>query len=102
MTNRELRQNIADFLSEESLLEQLIEESGELIQSASKRLRILRGENPTPVTEEKNYSNLVEELADITTVAQVYEAKRDITSLEITEAESDKLKRWATRLALTD
>ena len=31
-------------MSEESLLEQMIEESAELIQAAAKRLRIIRGE----------------------------------------------------------
>ena len=37
---------VATLLSEEALLEQLVEECGELVQAAAKRLRIYRGEKP--------------------------------------------------------
>ena len=84
-------------MSEEALLEQLIEESGELIQVAAKRLRILRGESPTPVTLEKNMTALIEEMADVECCTSVYETKMHIRN-SITHSYFDKMDRWNMRL----
>ena len=48
-----------------AMLEQMAEEAAELAQAALKLARVLRGENPTPVTEEKAWKHLVEEYTDV-------------------------------------
>lgn len=84
-------------MSEEALLEQLIEESGELIQAAAKRLRILRGESPTPVTLEKNMDAIIEEMADVTCCTSVYEEKMHLRH-RISQSYFSKMERWNLRL----
>lgn len=83
-------------MSEESLLEQLIEECGELIQAGAKRLRILRGENPTPVTKDENLANLREEINDVSLCIDVLDWKFPV--LFSTE-KAKKYERWCERLA---
>lgn len=84
-------------LSEECLLEQLIEECGELVQASAKRLRILRGESPTPVTEEVNKDALAEEIADVMLCMDVYKGKA-LCEKKIRTIYTEKLKRWTERL----
>lgn len=91
--------------SEESILEGLIEEAGELIQAAAKRLRILRGESYTPVTREENFQNLKEELADVSLVSDVLienlgkgDAGACLLKKEIEAIELEKGVRWVERL----
>ena len=48
-----------------AMLEQLAEESAELAQAALKVARILRGDNPTPVTLKEAEEHLVEEYTDV-------------------------------------
>lgn len=43
---------IIDEIGEAACLEQLAEEAAELAQAALKMARIIRGENPTPLTKE--------------------------------------------------
>lgn len=50
-----------------AMLEQTAEEAAELAKAALKYARILRGENPTPVTEEEAVKNLIEEYTDVIT-----------------------------------
>lgn len=83
--------------SEEALLEQLIEESGELIQACAKRLRILRKESPTPVTIEKNKESLIEELADVSLCARAVIHKLHINS-KVMIIQDEKEDRWTERL----
>lgn len=52
-------------LSNAALLEALAEESSELAHASLKLARILRGENPTPVSQEEGFKNLEEEAADV-------------------------------------
>lgn len=54
-----------NLLPEEELLAQLAEERSEAAKAALKLRRARDGVNPTPVSEEEAFSNLVEELADI-------------------------------------
>lgn len=56
---------IAKRLSVPAILEQLAEEAAELAQAALKYARILRGENPTPVTKTDALQNLIEEKGDV-------------------------------------
>lgn len=48
-----------------AMLELLAEESAELSQAALKMARIMRGENPTPVTRMQAEKNLIEEYTDV-------------------------------------
>lgn len=48
-----------------AMLEQLAEEAAELSQAALKLDRVLRGENPTPVTQEEAEKHLIEEYTDV-------------------------------------
>ena len=84
-------------MSEDSLLEGLIEECSELIQAAAKRLRIMRGESPTPVTLAENEAHLIEELADAELNIQMIVKKLGAQS-EVDTIYLDKLKRWEKRL----
>ena len=52
-------------IGEEPLMELLGEECSELTHAALKMARVKRGENPTPVTEDKAKENLIEEIADV-------------------------------------
>ena len=59
------RVTIKHLIGEPALLEQLAEEATELAKAALKKARILRGENPTPVTLEKAGADLMEEFTDV-------------------------------------
>lgn len=59
------RNTVYDLLPEDELLTQLAEECSEAAKAALKLRRVRNGANPTPVSEEEAFGNLVEELADI-------------------------------------
>lgn len=84
-------------MSEEAILEQVIEEAGELVQAAAKRLRILRGESPTPVTLKDNFGNLIEEMADVRLCIDVTTEKL-MARHEVAEMYREKEERWENRL----
>lgn len=52
-------------IGEPAMLEQLAEEATELAKAALKKARVIRKENPTPVTLEEANANLIEETADV-------------------------------------
>lgn len=56
---------IKDQIGEPAMLEQLAEECTELAKAALKKARILRGENPTPITAEAADASLMEEYTDV-------------------------------------
>lgn len=91
---------LANFLSEEALLEQLLEECGELVQAASKRLRILRGENWTPCSADANSDNVREELSDVGLCIDVYRVKAGIDPTEFYSMKESKCARWIHRLGI--
>jgi NTP pyrophosphatase (non-canonical NTP hydrolase) len=84
--------NIEKLIGKPALLEQLAEEASELAQAALKLSRILRHENPTPVTEEEAISNLKEEFTDVIQCAEQLLLEIDIVQLELKE------KRWYSRI----
>ena len=57
--------NINEILDRPTLLEQLAEEAAELTKAALKLSRVLRDENPTPITETEAVINLLEEYTDV-------------------------------------
>lgn len=76
-----------------TLLDQLAEEATELAHAALKASRILRAENPTPVTPHEAESMVIEEWTDLCLVA-------DVIGLNMDEDIYDaKLKRWQSRLS---
>jgi NTP pyrophosphatase (non-canonical NTP hydrolase) len=85
-------ENIEKLIGKPALLEQLAEEASELAQAALKLSRILRGENPTPVTEEDAMTNLKEEFTDVVQCADQLLLEIDVTQLELKE------KRWYDRI----
>lgn len=80
-------------MTKSAMLDQLAEEASELCHAALKLSRILRGENPTPVTLEEAENNLVEEYTDLKSVADLLSLHTD-SRLYI-----DKRKRWEQRLS---
>lgn len=79
-------------INKAALLELLAEEASELTHAALKYARILRGENPTPVTEDQAYDNIIEEFTDVMLCSKQLgiEADDDIMAR--------KIKRWNDRL----
>lgn len=56
---------IIEEIGEAAMLEQLAEECTELAKAALKMARIIRKENPTPVTEKEAIANIWEEYTDV-------------------------------------
>ena len=54
-----------EHIGEPAMYEQLAEECAELGQAALKMARVLRKENPTPVTEDEASAMVLEEAADV-------------------------------------
>ena len=74
------------------LYEQMAEECIELAHACQKKARILRGENPTPVTSEEADDMVLEEFTDVMLVAGLLQLKPSNIQLR------DKLLRWRDRL----
>lgn len=85
-------------LSERALLEQLAEEAAELAQAALKMIRASNHENPTPVTQEEAYIDLIKECADISSclVALGYNTAKE--RLLIIQTMHEKQQRWVERI----
>ena len=89
MTNLE---TISSLTKTVTLLDQLAEEATELAHACLKASRILRAENPTPVTPHEAESMVIEEWTDLCLVA-------DVIGLSLDEDIYDaKLNRWTARL----
>lgn len=89
---------IAEKLTVPAALEQLAEEAAELAQAALKYARILRGENPTPVTKTEALQNLIEEKGDVEICLTVLGEKM-LLEIANTHLEKEaKKERWLHRL----
>lgn len=75
-----------------ALLEQLAEECAELGKAALKMARIVRRENPTPVTGEEALENLREEYTDVIQCAQELGLKPDLVKMK--EKKERFFERW--------
>lgn len=94
-----MEKQINEKLSKAAVMEQMAEEAAELAKAALKYARILRGENPTPVTEQEAIANLREEYADVQVCAAVIGANYGMIHPEIIDAlRLGKMRRWLDRL----
>lgn len=89
---------IAKRLSVPATLEQLAEEAAELAQAALKYARVLRGENPTPVTKTEALQNLVEEKVDVEICLTVLAEKISMERAKEYLVKKAKEERWLHRL----
>lgn len=86
---------IKESLSEAALCEQLAEECSELAHATLKFARILRGENPTPITKRKALGDIQEEIVDVLVCLDVLGFRDDVFE---EWAKNKKLERWVDRL----
>lgn len=75
-----------------SLFDLLAEEATELAWAAMKTARVIRGENPTPVTKIKALDQVYEELSDLRLVCEILLLEPDRQVMD------RKLHRWVERL----
>lgn len=91
---------IIDKVGESAILEQLAEECVELAKAALKLSRVMRKENPTPVTVNDAFDNLVEEIGDVRLLLRVTDFMYD--GITTQDMEEYKLQRWKNRIKLGD
>lgn len=87
---------IASRLNREDILCQLAEEASELAQAALKLRRVITGTNPTPISYDKAYDSLIEEIADVKVSVMAFtlgDADDDIAMIA-----KEKSAHWAGRL----
>ena len=90
---------IALYIGPAALFEQTAEECVELSKACLKMSRILRGENPTPMTEDEARDMIIEELCDVLTcVNEILDSNDDINMSEIESRMIVKKARWEARL----
>lgn len=97
MTHRETINEIRKMISEEDMLCQLAEECTELAKAALKLRRAITKTNPTPVTYNQAFEDLMEEAADVLLCLRVLpEADENVYLIDIGTME--KAERWLSRL----
>lgn len=92
---KEVRTMMIEKIGTPAMLEQMAEEAAELAQAALKLARIMRGENPTPVTELEAWKYLVEEYTDVYQCAM--ELVIPVDWAQISEKEKRFKERWKER-----
>ena len=91
---------IIDKVGESAILEQLAEECAELAKAALKLSRVMRKENPTPVTVNDAFDNFVEEIGDVRLLLRITDFMYD--TIQTQDIEKYKLQRWENRIKLGD
>lgn len=86
----------SDYLGTCQLLTQLAEEAAELASAASKLVRVIDGENPSPVPFETARYKLLEESADVQNVLGELLKLDDWE--EVGVIKKQKMERWMGRL----
>lgn len=84
---------VKEHLSQRAILLQLAEGAAELSSAASKLVRILDGENPSPTSPQKARENVIEEYGDVLDCIDIW-----ITASEnqkAMEARNNKFIQWA-------
>ena len=90
--------DIIDSIGLPAVLEQLAEECSELAQASLKYARLLRGDNPTPKTEEECRDALTEEVADVTLCIRLIIGGYVIDPGKVNDIVEEKMQRWHERL----
>ena len=90
--------DIIDSIGLPAVLEQLAEECAELAQVSLKYARLLRGENPTPKTEQECLESLTEEIADVELCISILMIAGHVNSDTVMDTIDVKDKRWHERL----
>ena len=88
--------NIIEEIGTAAMLEQLAEECNELGKAALKLARIIRKNNPTPVTEEQAKENLCEEAGDVINCIEMLEGANILFVDD--DARKYKICRWENRI----
>ena len=88
--------NIIEEIGTAAMLEQLAEECNELGKAALKLARIVRKNNPTPVTEEQAKENLCEEAGDVINCIEMLEGANILFVDD--DARKSKIIRWENRI----
>ena len=88
MTNQQIR----DIIGRPAAVEQLAEECVELGHALMKYSRVLRKQNPTPVTMEEAWEKCKGEFSDVLTCAEVAGLQSDLSLMW------EKRQRWIERL----
>lgn len=83
---------IIEEIGEAAMLEQLAEKCTELAKAALKMARIMRKENPTPVTEKEAIANIREEYTDVVQCAG------ELSLIVDEEQMARKHERWEKRV----
>ena len=93
---------ISSNLSREDILCQLAEEASELAQAALKLRRAITGTNPTPMSADDAWNDLMEEIADVSVAEKAYilsiTNEEDKVNAFIRHLSMDKVKRWHQRV----
>lgn len=90
---------ILDEIGEPAVLEQLAEECTELAHAALKLSRKLRGESPTPASEDMIRQDIMEEMADVQVCITVLSAGVPwVDEQYIKIVMGQKLQRWQQRI----
>lgn len=89
---------IRERLDQPELLTQLAEEAAELGKAALKLRRVYTGVNPTPVTGQEAFENLLEELADVYVCISALGLDTCMNLSQVQRTMLMKMERWAGRL----
>ena len=90
--------DIIDSIGLPAVLEQLAEECAELAQASLKYARLLRGENPTPKTEQECLEALTEEMADVELCNSILMVAGHVNSDTVMDVIDVKERRWRKRI----
>ena len=90
--------DIIDTIGLPAMLEQLAEECSELAQASLKYARLLRGDNPTPKTEQECLEALTEETADVYLCMNLIMFAGVAGAETVEHITAEKFARWKERL----
>ena len=90
--------DIIDSIGLPAVLEQLAEECAELAQASLKYARLLRGDNPTPKTEQECLESLTEEIADVDLCISEMMLEGLVDSNKVIDIIDQKGNRWHKRI----
>ena len=93
--------NIVAEIGLPAVLEQTAEEAAELSKACLKLARVIRGENPTPVTYDEALKDVKEESTDVSVCLSVLDWYSDVHvhGSDYIKTYNQKTKRWMERIA---